>query len=1739
MGSDPGFDNLHQRYSARLKDLYIELHDYSYFHSPSEIGQLDKRFTGRHEVLQHLKRLLTDHETPAGAYLITGYRGAGKSSLVAQAISELSPVRNRGNRGPRFARLLVLLAPFAILGPLFERPLVLAVFALAWLKLFSWHILCDPQYPDLVSKKNAMPRRRRYAINLKELTKAFFQPNTWLLVHHERSPSHRHRVMLHDLTISIFLGYCSCLAAQYYGLAFFGRCKAVAILFILLVLYNIALWAHLGHKREPNNKSRSNEKTSDQKFLRIWKQVKEYSAATYAKGKAEASRIGRSVDLAIKNYIRFASRITIKINLSQDNLQERDILRLIAQSVHLNYRQFISRWTYDLPWKFIKLVMIFGLCTTIFNIPHLRSLNEGLVSDFHIPCLLPSQGAFALDGGSETYKKVLIDLADKDALTENALRDQLEETRMSASGRFQSHGRPFFRHDFPSGLLSKTAKTATTVLFRIDTFIQQAYFLLYEALPAVSKKWQINHLFSSDSVRQSALFAIPRHINYLFISYLYLLWHLPYWLQGLSPESATHRRVLKRLEELNEMIEAQVTRERGGVPIQANSILTFSFGLRKSQSFPVLNERDIEKHLLEIMALIRRIPRFTSRPEFIIIFDELDKIQPHTNFTLSEQDDLDLLPEPKIRELASFEAERERQQRILGLVSNLKHFFTTCPAKFIFIAGREMFDASLADVSDRHFFMGSVFNQVLHVPSFLSDNSDDRLPDITSLTEEYLCRFLLPRAFWSLGLRLQTYNTYLTETVLPGNDSLTSQRREKIIYELHNFITYVTYRSNGAPKKVTKTIERFLVSSPPNQQNDRDSLIAGLSSKSFYLRFGYYDQYSFDIITYLASPLIFSLNRAIKDYGDKILVSSSFLLDHIYKFHGGGFSWRNLELLPEIVDINRAPQLRELISSIMSFLAKSDVVKITGGLYDFKFSRKPTEEISFLSKISEYESAAFNFTLDESLALKRHFSRKLQQLLKTYGKYPNSGEGRFINAISYVRMILGDLHFYDGDLDNAIAEYMEAVQSLRNRKPGDLPTDLLVLSVRNLLKLGLAFEKRRSYDSALMAFGKAALIVSEQASLLQRQLAPPSEYFKLSVFHSVHLFFQPIFAHVALTEKLAPGGLTEVNLQDCIRALKHSMVSRRPRQNSDFLIEATFKNKLADLVFFKNGPAVSGTPYCQTPRALCTPNDSRPKLLVAGRRLPCQACLLYHDSFQILVGNLVPKMGGSGWILPRLFQGISDYQEDAFREVFLAELASTLSDLGNTFLSCSFDATLNTSYCRHLLRSLRPLGIKTTRNLQGGILQYFSSCFAYAHCSLQRKEDRRPNKLEEAFAYYLAAALLFRSCSRSSSCAQELTKVLWVVREHSVQVKDLDPVLHKVLGQWLVRNALLVESYRSHEATHRLEIEKLKEIFSVQSDERRSSNSVNLGRISINSGTAEIFVLLDEIALSKAAPDKLYDFDLRNSPHGMFHSVYSRIHILRLRGSINYHNIQAVSVFSKARCPPCLNQYFGGENAPAASVARALYDTVTAKWNLSKSSSLVADCESVFSYITFLITDSIYCWHEIMRLMAIYGSTYMASHTMRASAHRNLSMWCDICYAYSRWLKVLKESHSGLSVPEPPDPEVAWSTIDETLEILVGKADVIDLGPNYHADLAIVHFKAAKETHTEGSAYGELLDKMYYLCDDFSDQLEHFCAALERFQINSGAIDRAVEALEKRLAKTSIFNVNMYENSGATSLPYR
>jgi hypothetical protein len=68
--------------------------------------------------------------------------------------------------------------------------------------------------------------------------------------------------------------------------------------------------------------------------------------------------------------------------------------------------------------------------------------------------------------------------------------------------------------------------------------------------------------------------------------------------------------------------------------------------------------------------------------------------------------------------------------------------------------------------------------------------------------------------------------------------------------------------------------------------------------------------------------------------------------------------------------------------------------------------------------------------------------------------------------------LLGDLNYFEEKFDDSVKEYLDSIQFLRYMDADEMTTSQLIVLVRNTLKLGLAQERRNTYDSAFVSFSE-------------------------------------------------------------------------------------------------------------------------------------------------------------------------------------------------------------------------------------------------------------------------------------------------------------------------------------------------------------------------------------------------------------------------------------------------------------------------------------------------------------------------------------------------------------------------------------------------------------------------------------------------------------------------------------------
>lgn len=580
----------------------------------------------------------------------------------------------------------------------------------------------------------------------------------------------------------------------------------------------------------------------------------------------------------------------------------------------------------------------------------------------------------------------------------------------------------------------------------------------------------------------------------------FLLYYFTSRIRLLIPYFSTPYQAINRLDNLCERINASVNEENSDSSSVKNTWLSISFFNRsRKKEYPIANVREIEQELQDIINSIAsryECPK-AFMAQFIIVFDELDKVSESekTNM-MSHESGTVSAPEfdTSIEGFTGTMGFEERKKEVLHLLANMKLFITTVKAKCVFISGHELFDASLADLSDREFAISSVFNGVLNIDSFLTPEREQN--EVTSMTELYLATLLLPEDFLLNRIKdnieingvikeelpsLRWYNDYLLKDMLNSSmakdDKWVSQREKEIQFVvefLHHFAVYLAHISNGSPKKISTYFEKYIRTEYDTQSlYEWDDVVSighyhpkeKNSTEQCVLWFDINAQRFINFIYYIASPIMKTITNEISHFGDKLLVTSSFILDQIYKYHGKGFSWRNLEQMPELLNANKNPELRDSMSTMMEFLLQTHITRISAGVNQYKFHKQISEEITFMSMTSEEASAIFNFTLNESMTVKRYNLRLLDHYLNLAKKASNST--KYNHVLERIHENLGDIYYMDEDYYCAIHEYSNALNYLDDVSGG---LGDIIAYLKCCLKIGMSYEYRRTYENAYMMY---------------------------------------------------------------------------------------------------------------------------------------------------------------------------------------------------------------------------------------------------------------------------------------------------------------------------------------------------------------------------------------------------------------------------------------------------------------------------------------------------------------------------------------------------------------------------------------------------------------------------------------------------------------------------------------------
>ena len=1271
---------------------------------------------------------------------------------------------------------------------------------------------------------------------------------------------------------------------------------------------------------------------------------------------------------------------------------------------------------------------------------------------------------------------------------------------------------------------------------------------------------------------------------------LYGLWKVTNW-----DCCITISQIKKKWNTLIERIDAEMTTssETSVSTSVASDTSTLGMGVKaeKQLKYPIADIPEIQELLVNLLDLIKH--HKGSGIRFIFVIDELDKISP-------KDDERSMLPEYDTSNIVNGNSTyRSRQRMLASLIANMKYFISSSFAKFIFITGYDMYEATLADISNREFNIHSIFNGQLNVSSFF--RRTESYSGVDSMIEEYLCSLLCQHDETDKDeetkrekekLTLKKYANTIKEAWKNKGIETGSSRYEeyngmlerRIIF-LHCYMTYLVYMSNGSPKKLAMYIEKF-VRTKENikakienaKYNDHQGIHLGMDGEcEYYLYFDSRNLMRIGFVNYLVYPMIQNLIDKSNIYNDKLLVSTSFMISNLYKFHKSGFSMRNLEYMPELLDINRVPELRDFIGGIISFLTRTHIDVNVINLYKYKFPLRLSEEITFFSKTSEEISYLFNFSHDELLSVKNLYMLQLEHYQK------NKQES---TAAASLHHMLGDIYMLEEDYEQAIYEFQEALSALARQKGKkeeqlqleDIEASKILFFIRLSLKLGLAYEKRKTFDTAYLTYENLVCTLLKYVERFSKAKDTALDYtrFKKSQFENIRIMYLVPLAKLFVLEKMDLGGFTEHDLKQMEEEFD-SMTKNLDLKYRNVVFVDYF-GKCGDIMFYKNFSDDNNLQLLWNRVNNCYPykkHESCEKCRKESTALcnpPCSACICYSKSlltYLNLIGKKTNNTASKNYMTEKSLVLLNTLLTNRNKAKLRANgytptmaIANSLVGLGNCMLACAKETRKRTHTTPLTpVFSLFNDWVTFSRN--------FNDAINLKDCVEEDKVINIPQTLdlqfgtfERAIIAYWSAALAYHDIGEYKSSYTLYCQILDSILAYykSTSAKDIN---NEVLtfSKYVTEEAIRC-TFEHYGHINAAEIDKIKRILDMHILERINLDEVSnfpdieavIYRyyqicLSSDEETLRIYVLNKVLNAKQLGRDKLIC------------SLTQNIENLQFKAFVNEQVLCML-------IPSVKNIYSKGKHRLIDTlkiIAFYLYDEHSFKkffqqveWDIFDENT--DEMSKRLELLMYFVCDTLFCLNKISDLLSplycttLYNNEYIAETYEKGFIWNHLLISLREIFSYVKtddkeeWMEgLMKRYHYKLDKSETESVLLDIETYIRKTDIWydrINKEDVIDvmynkICPSSHRYLtssylignALDFYHRAIQMHTSGKAYKEMMTTLFFLEDDLRNDSCYMNFATEMFLMNTGYIQDRIKILEKYyLRSRELFEIENYIN---------
>lgn len=359
---------------------------------------------------------------------------------------------------------------------------------------------------------------------------------------------------------------------------------------------------------------------------------------------------------------------------------------------------------------------------------------------------------------------------------------------------------------------------------------------------------------------------------------------------------------------------------------------------------------------------------------------------------------------------------------------------------------------------------------------------------------------------------------------------------------LDALIKFFAYRSVGNPKRLNELLSSFIMSADRAVPNiyARDK---GFNCQDV-LYLPDHKIMRIQLVARIYQHICNGFQEKIRGRDDKTIVSLIYLSDFLFKFHDRAFSWESLELIDELVHMHRGHDLRLLLQELIDHFSGRYLHRIINGMYRYRFRSYVTNEVEYLSRHSDEEMAAFNFTLDEAQSLRDHLQRLSEQ-----------GEDR--NNIDILDM-LGELHEFYQEYELARTYFRRGINArfpmlkeAVGEKVGKKPDEMVVLqaiysntaggrnalrsleewgpaTLRLFLRIVMTYEREHNFHDAIIRYERC---ISFAETMIQAFTSSETNIDRIRLYESsptadnlcsleyLGLLFEPLFAYAWLLEK--------------------------------------------------------------------------------------------------------------------------------------------------------------------------------------------------------------------------------------------------------------------------------------------------------------------------------------------------------------------------------------------------------------------------------------------------------------------------------------------------------------------------------------------------------------------------------------------------------------------------------------------